>query len=79
MGFSGDRGPASDAEAGNGAGQAGGGRLGAMTCVWLWGEKRGRCGARVGPGGRFLFICLRVLSKAATTSGFLCWARPLLT
>ena len=34
------------------------GRLGAVTCVWLWGKKRVRFRARVGPGGRFLFICL---------------------
>lgn len=58
------------------------GRLGAVTCVWLWGKKRRRFRARVGPGGRFLYLSsssfqschhlrLPVLGKASTHLGLL--------
>lgn len=39
----------SDMEASDKARQAGGGRLGGMMHVWLWGERGGRCRAREGP------------------------------
>lgn len=49
-------------------------KAGQGPCVAV-GWTGGRCRARMGPGGHFLFTCLRVISKAATTSDFLCWAR----
>lgn len=46
--------------------------------MWDYGvEGEGGAAPRRGLGGCFLFICLRVISKAAPASSFLCWASPI--
>lgn len=62
-----------------GPGKARGGRLGGVTCVWLWGEEskvQGQGGAwRLFP----LYLSLSSFQSCHHLHDFLCWARPLPT